>query len=224
MGTRTAILVVSLVALSPAYEVRAEIASTSGTVAVEPNPHAAPADDVIFVFTEQRSVAFVSTQPLEFGSIAPGTLIDSHYLQFDPSSPSGVVGAGSVTFDGPILGVATSTDSLTVNLSPDVDSTSDVYFGLEGEIGPYPPGADPGARGLGSPEDDLVITIGSPILVVDSLEIPEGAPGNVDGLRVFTASAAPVPIPSLNPMGVALFGGLVVAVAGLALRRRRGAL
>ena len=41
------------------------VVSTSGTVLVEPLPHAEPANGVIFVYDEQQSVPFVGSQPLE---------------------------------------------------------------------------------------------------------------------------------------------------------------
>lgn len=170
------------------------VVSTSGTVVVEPMPHAEPANGVIFVYDEQQSVPFVDSQPLEFGTIAPGTLVDSHYVQFDPVTSTGSVGIGSISFDGPILGLATATGSLTADLSPAVTGTSDTYFGLENLLGPYPTGAVASARGLGSPEDDLIVNLGSTVLTIDSLQIPAGGGGNLDGFRVFTASqASPVP-------------------------------
>lgn len=204
-----------LVVLGAGSEAAAAIVASDGSVAIETSPHAPSTDGVIFAFDEQRAVAFVSTQPLEFGSIAPGTLVDSHYVQFDPASPSGLVGSGSISFDGPILGVATSTEALTADLSPDVTATSDVYFGLESSIGPYPAGAIPSARGLGSPEDDLIVNLGSQVLEIDSLEIPPGGAGNVDGFRVFTGSQVQ-PAPTLASP---LILGILIAAMSLGLLR-----
>ena len=181
------VLSLLLVPLVVAYA-SAGVLSTSGTVSLHTTPYPPEDDDTIWVFKEQSAVAFVSTQPLDFGSIAPGTLVDSHYVQYDPASPTGFVGSGSITFDGPVLGVITLTSKLNADLSPDVSATSDQYFGLEAVLGLYPTGANPSARGLGSPEDDLGITIGSPTLDIESLEIPSGAGGNLDAFRVLTES------------------------------------
>ena len=162
----------------------AAITSTSGTVVFESNPFPPAADDQVFVFDEQQGVPFVGTQPLDFGSIPPGTLVDSHYIQYDPLSYPAFVGTGSVTFDGPIIGVITTSANLYAGLSPEVSGTSDTYFGLEALLGPYPTGVFPTDRGLGSPEDDLIFEIGSNTLTVESLDIPVA--GNIDCIRVIT--------------------------------------
>jgi len=128
----------------------------------------------------------MSTQTLDFGAIASGVLVDSHYVQFDPVTSTGDVGTGSVTFDGPIVGLITRTGKLIADLSPEVVGTSDSYFGLETLLGPYPTGADPSARGLGSPEDDLIFTLGAHSLTVELLSIPAGGDGNTDAFRVLT--------------------------------------
>jgi hypothetical protein len=190
-------LLATLAVLAVTHPAAGRVVATSGTAAIEPDPHAEPADGVIFVYDEQQDVAFVSTQPLEFGAIVPGTLVDSHYVQFDPVTATGSVGMGSISFDGPILGLATSTAALTADLTPEAPGTSDSYFGLESTLGPYPTGAVASARGLGSPQDDLVVTIGSPVLTINSLEIPLGGGGNLDGFRVFTAARSEtVPTPA----------------------------
>lgn len=169
----------------------AAILSVSGTISIESNPYPAPSDTVIFVFDEQRGVAFVATQPLEFGTISPGTLVDSHYLQFDPAAPTGSVGAGTVTFDGTIIGIITATNSLNADLSPDVTATSDSYFGLEDTLGTYPTGSPAANRGLGSPGDDVSNSVGLSTLTIDSLDVP--TPGSLDGIRVLTLSTIPIP-------------------------------
>lgn len=170
----------------------ATIIATSGTVALETSPFPPASDGVIYAFDEQQSIVFVSTQPLDFGSIAPGTLVNSHYIQYDTASPTGSVGPGSVTFDGAILGVITSTANLTADLSPDVIGTSDTWFGLETTLGaPYPAGA-PGTeafRGLGSPMDSLTVVLGSNTLMINGLDIETA--GALDGIRVLTAIPEP---------------------------------
>ena len=186
----------------------AAVVSTSGSVSFEASPYPSASDTEIFVFDEQQSVAFVASQPFNFGGVSAGTLVNSHYLQFDPVSISTVtVGMGTVTFDAPILAVITTTDFLNADLSPDVSATADQYFGLENTLGPYFQGA-PGTeqfRGLGSPLDNLDITIGSNTLVIRSLEVPvEGA---IDAIRVLTA----IPEPAT---------ALLVLAGGLALARR----
>ena len=116
-----------------------------------------------------------------------------------------------MTFDAPILGVVTSTENLNADLNPDVNATSDSYFGLETLLGPYPTGANPNDRGLGSPEDDLAFILGENILVVNSLEIP--VPNNLDGFRVITAV---VPLPP----AVYLFGSGLLGLIGVARRKK----
>lgn len=173
-----ALMCVTVVVTGPAH---AGIISTSGTVAPETSPYPPPSDSTIFVFREQLAVPFDTAQPLNFGSIAAGTPVHSFYLQFDPASPTASVGTGSVTFAGPVLGVITSTNNLNATLTT---GNSDSYFGLADTLGPYPTGADPGARGLGSPNDDLIFSIGSNTFTVDSLDVPVA--GNLDALRVLT--------------------------------------
>ena len=189
------------------------VISTTGTVVIESSPYPPPSDTNIFVFNEQQGVEFVSSQSLDFGTISAGTLVNSHYIQFDPESPSGFINGGSITFDGIILGVTTSTAYLNQDLSADGAGTSDSYFGLSDILGPYPTGDDPSARGLGSPEDDIFVNLGTNTLVIDSLEIPGGSSaGNIDGFRVFTAV---VPVPA----AVWLFASGLIGLTGIANRR-----
>lgn len=158
------------------------VIGTTGTMVEETSPYPPAANATLFVFNEQHGVPFLAAQGLNFGSIPAGTLIASHYVQFDPVTPTGFVGMGSVTFTGEILGVITETNKLNANLGSE---TSDTYFGLADTLGAYPTGADPSARGLGSPEDDLIFTLGSKTLTVESLQVPVA--GNIDAFRVFTA-------------------------------------
>jgi hypothetical protein len=178
------LLTALILAVGPGSNAKAAITGTSGTVVFESSPFPLEADGQVFVFDEQQGVPFVGTQPLDFGSIPPGTLVNSHYIQYDPISYPGFVGMGSVTFDGPIIGVITTSVNLYTNLSPEVSGTSDTYFGLESFLGTYPTGDHPSDRGLGSPEDDLIFEIGENTLIVESLDIP--VTGNIDCIRVIT--------------------------------------
>ncbi len=187
----------------------AAVVNVTGTVVFENTPYPPESDNEIFVFNERQNIPFVESQPLDFGSIEAGTLVNSHYIQYDPASPTGFIGTGTVTFDGPILGVITTTDNLNADLNPEVSGTSDTYFGLEMLIGSYPTGANPNARGLGSAEDDIIFTIGTNSLVIDSLEIP--VRGNLDGFRVLTA----VPLPP----ALWLFGSACAVLYGLGRAR-----
>lgn len=179
------------------------VVGTTGTVVIESSPFPNQSDTEIFVFDEQQGVAFLDSQSLSFGSIAAGTSVNSHYVQYDPASLRASIGSGSITFDGQVLGVVTATEFLDQDLSADGAGTSDTYFGLAGLLGAYPTGAIPGDRGLGSPEDDLIVNLGSNTLIIDSLEIPIA--GNLDGFRVFTAV---VPIPA----AFWLFGSALVCL------------
>ena len=111
----------SMLVAGPAF---GAVVGTTGTAVLDTSPYPAPSDDQIFVFDEQQGVAFVASQNLNFGTITPGTLVNSHYVQYDPASPSGTVGSGSITFNGPIIGVITSTRNLTRDLSADGAGTS----------------------------------------------------------------------------------------------------
>ena len=195
----------------------ASIVSTSGTVALDNSPYPGPSDTQIFAFNEQQGVIFVNSQTLDYGSIAPGTLVNSHYVQFDPVSQFGTIGAGTITFDGIILGVVTSTEFLDQDLSADGAGTSDSYFGLFDTLGGYPLGADPDARGLGSPDDDLVVGLGTHTLSILSLEIPNNRLtfDNIDGFRVFTSV---VPIPA----AAWLFGSALGLVVWIIRRKQPG--
>jgi len=207
-----AILIALLTMTSP---VTAAVVSVTGNIALETNPFPPSSDTMIFVFDEQQGVVFVESQsPLDFGSITPGTLVNSHYVQYDPeSSNGGSVQGGIITFDYPIIGVVTRTNGLNKNLSDDGAGTSDSYFGLADLLGPYPTGSNPGDRGLGSPEDDLVINIGSTALEIESLQIPRSVGNNIDGFRVFTAV---VPVPA----AAWLFGSALCLLGWL--RRQMG--
>ena len=165
---------------------QASINGTSGNMLYESNPYPGASDSNIFIFCEKSSIPYVSTQPLDYGDIHQGTLVDSYYVQYDPASKTGTVGSGSVVFNQPILGVMTSTNNFTANLNPDVNSTSDRYFGIEDTHGPYPTDAYPEFRGLGSPDDDLEFTIGDNTFTVLSLEVP--LDNALDAIRIFTAA------------------------------------
>ena len=192
----------------------ASIISTGGAVVLTTTPHPSASDTEIFAFDEQQSVMFVGAQTLDFGSIAAGTLVNSHYLQYNPVTPTGSVGFGTVTFDGVILGVITSTANLTSSLSPAASGTSDTYFGLESTLGAYPAGA-PGTeqfRGLGSPLDVLTINLGTHTFIINGLDIE--TPGALDGIRVLTAVPA---VPEPHGIFLACLGVFGV----LATRNRR---
>ncbi len=202
-------LMAAMIYVTPAF---GAVVSTTGTIVIEPSPYPAPSDTNIFVFNEQQGIAFVSSQLLDYGTISEGALVNSHYIQFDPVTPSRLISGGSITFDSVILGVVTLTDRLNQDLGS--AGTSDSYFGLFDSLGAYPTGDDPAARGLGSPEDDLTINLGTTTLVVDSLEIPGGtSAGNLDGFRVFTAV---VPVPAT----VWLFGTGLIVLIGIARRKK----
>jgi hypothetical protein len=193
------------------------IVDTTGSVVIETNPYPLPSDTEIFVFDEKQAIEFVSSQSLNFGSIAAGTLVNSHYAQYDPESPTGFVDGGTITFDGAVLGVVTATPFLNQDLSADGAGTSDSYFGLSDALGPYPTGDNPNARGLGTATDELVIELGSDTLGIISLEIPPGGEGNIDAFRVFTAFS-PTEVPS--PPVAWLFASGILGLTVTALRKR----
>lgn len=191
-GPLPALMMLAAASVMAGQQALAAVIGTTGNIVLETSPYPPESDTQIFVFDEQQAVPFVASQSLDFGSIAAGTLVNSHYIQYDTESGSGSTDGGIISFDGPVLAVITSTEFLDEDLSADGAGTSDSYFGLADTLGPYPTGANAGARGLGSPEDDLMVSLGSTSLTIESLQIPGSGANNLDGIRVLTA-VIPVP-------------------------------
>jgi MYXO-CTERM domain-containing protein len=150
----------------------------------------------LFAFRETQYV-FLS-QPLTIDEPTPttipaGTPVTSYYVAFDPSNSKDVV--GSVTFPNPILGVMTSTSSLT---DSDLLGNSTATY------------LNPGLRGL-EPGVDSVSVAGSTLSVDFSAESPG------DYVRVVVVGTPP----TVPAVGIVALTGTLSALGALALRRRR---
>ena len=121
----------------------------------------------LFALDEMQNVTLASA----VAGIAAGTVVDSHYVFFDPvNSPASSV-IGNVTFDGPILALITGTSAL---------AGSDGIFGNANVN--Y---LNPNNRGLEGP--DTASFMGNQVFV----NFVATSPG--DYIRVLTASAVPEP-------------------------------
>ena len=160
-------------------------------------------DPNLYAFDEVQGYAL--TSPLTVtgpdGSVIAlptGTVLNSHYVEWDPSLEGRGRADITVTFDGPILGVIVARQGLVA---------TDAEFGAD-----HVEYRNDGPRGLEQPGDTFTIA-GNTI----SLNVFARAP---DGFRVFTlaAPAAPVPVPAAGWMmaaglaGAARLGGLRVRV------------
>lgn len=141
----------------------------------------------LFAFDEQQSVTLLSA----IGGLAAGTVVNSHYVFFDPG-PSRR-GIGYVDFDGDILGVLDNkadmdlTDALLGNANVNYVSVN--------------------LRGLEDPDSFNIV--GNRL----NVNFRASSPG--DYVRVLTAAPA-VPEPSTWAMMIGGFG-----LVGGAMRRRR---
>ena len=219
---KTAAIVTALVMVASLAQARAAV--VSGTITRTTNTDAAAgtfvllrpsaADPVIvggdvindpnlYAFDEVQGYAL--TSPLTVtgpdGSVIAlptGTVLNSHYVEWDPSLEGRGRADITVTFDGPILGVIVARQGLVA---------TDAEFGAD-----HVEYRNDGPRGLEQPGDTFTIA-GNTI----SLNVFARAP---DGFRVFTlaAPAAPVPVPAAGWMmaaglaGAARLGGLRVRV------------
>lgn len=141
----------------------------------------------LFAFDEQQGVTLLSA----IGSIAAGTIVNSHYVFFDPGRSRRAI--GYVDFDGDILGVLDSrsdmemTDALLGNANANYVSVN--------------------LRGLEAPDSFNIMG--------DRININFRASSPGDYIRVLTAASA-VPEPSTWAMMIGGFG-----LVGGAMRRRR---
>jgi hypothetical protein len=146
-------------------------------------------------FNEVQDFVLLSALAVRGGSIAAGTKISSHVVNFDPATSRRAI--GSVKFDSPILGVATTRNLLVASNylgRPDVTYSFVNASGLEG--------------------NDSVTFSG------DVLSFDLTASNPSDSFRVITAGrvsvAAAVPEPAVWAAMIAGFG-----LAGAMQRRRR---
>ena len=151
----------------------------------------------LYAFNETQKFKLTADLNLDSGMIKAGTVVSSHYVFFDPKRYTRQI--GYVDFDGDILGIASSFDTL---LATDVFGSDDVTY------------RSVSLRGLESPDTVAVDDTFSNRLNVDW---KAGSPG--DYVRVFTlAQVAVVPLPA---SGMLLLGGLAGAAGLRRLSKRR---
>ena len=163
-------------------------------------------------FNERQGVTLAGALAVDGGSIAAGTIVDSHMI-FLNGAGSGLLthgfgqdGGVQWTFSGTILGVMSDSNGT-------LEAASNSVLGA---LGTTYPGSF-GARGLeGNPFDNFNDDFYSFAGNVLTLGMRVTEPG--DWIRVVTASPAPVPLPAAGWMLIAGLGAL-----GAAARRRRAA-
>ena len=148
--------------------------SVTDSVVIKPIPadlsnNASP-DSVIQVFDERQGVETTTSTAIDDGPSGPGTIpagrYNSHIVHLDEGA--GTPLAGSVTFDGPIVGILKTKASL--------DAT-DVQFGFEGAGTTYDNGT---SRGLESAD---AYTISGNTFIIHAFNVA----GPIDNVRIITA-------------------------------------
>ena len=153
-------------------------------------------------FSEVQGFTLLSDLAVDGGSIAAGTIVDSHMIFLNSSGTTfirhGIGQGGPVqwTFDGTILGVMSDQRGT-------LEAASNSILGALGTA--YPGGF--GARGL---EGNDFYSVAGNVL---SLGMAVSEPG--DWIRVVTQAPAPVPLPAAGWLLIAGLGAL-----GAAARRR----
>ncbi|MBW2596394.1 MAG: hypothetical protein JRC93_10545 [Deltaproteobacteria bacterium] len=178
--------------------------STSGTAPAIISAPTDAIDDLVTNtgmegFNEAQGVTTTVLHTIDGGSIAAGTLVDSHMIFLN--SLSGNLSHRNVvwTFDGEIIGVMSDyKGNFEANSTFELGASGTNYtVGIPSEVAPFP------ARGMESGDSYLV----SGNILTVSMGVSE--PG--DWIRVVTN---PVPVP-----GAVLLGMLGLSVAGVKLRK-----
>lgn len=203
-------------ALFAAASVQAAIVSSTGNVEVLTGAPASVVEGQLadadklrafnekqgFVLQQSLLVDYVSPLYTSAGFIAAGTVVDSHFLNFDvPANRPRTTRSGTVTFDGLILGLIFSNNYLDL---------SDPILGAVGTT--YPTGVE---RRFFNETGDLFTVTGGQLTFNFTSRVNNNG---IDQMRIVTASAAQ-PIP--EPGTLALFGLAMVGLVGTARLKRR---
>ncbi|MEM6445008.1 MAG: PEP-CTERM sorting domain-containing protein [Cyanobacteria bacterium P01_D01_bin.123] len=200
-GLRVCSLPLALAATTfVAQSASAAILTTTGDVAIAPNPVVAadyPNGSTIFAIAEAASIAFPAGVNLSLGTIPEGRLVDSYLLHYDPNPNVRTVVTGSIEFSQPILGYVWQSNRL--------DAT-DALFNAVMPVGT--------SRGLENRDlNASALAIGTSII---DLDFRAGSTG-IDNVRVFVAAPEPATTAGLATLGVLGFGAICK-------RRRQAAL
>lgn len=150
----------------------------------------------LYVFDEDQNIFLTEDLQVDVGDAIPsGSTVASHYIFFDPATPTSLT--GTVSFDSEVLGIITSTDTL---FSSDFLANTGVTY------------LNPLARGL-EPNDS--VTISGPNQI--TLAVTANTPG--DYVRVITAFSPTAESQSTPEPGGLL--GLLLVGLGLGLKGRR---
>ena len=155
-------------------------------------------------FNEVQGFTLLSDLAVDGGSIAAGTIVDSHMIFLNSTGLTSIrhgIGQGGPvrwTFDGVILGVMSNANgSLEVASSKFLGAPSTFYPGIQG--------------GRGFEGNDFYSIAGK------VLNVGMGVSEPGDWIRVVTQAPAPVPLPAAGWMLIAGLGALAAAA------RRRAA-
>lgn len=143
----------------------------------------------LLAFNERQDVELLAPLPLRPGVVAgPGSVLSSHYVAFDPDSPSTI--EGLVDFDEPVVGILSG---------PQLAGTN-ALFGLPGTTYVTP-------QGIGPDPNDEIRVVGQQLRRV-LIEFAANSPG--DHFRVLTGTVVPEPAAWM----LVVLGSLTAATRG----------
>jgi len=194
--TFRSIVVVTALLAGSAVSAASITASNGGTVIAAPAMVGEddPINTSIQAFNEGTGVFLAAALGVDGGSIAAGTLVDSHMVFLNSDGQTRIEASATFTFDQVILGIMSSQNGANLFLSDNIVNGGTTYL----------PGGYGNNRGLES--NDSVTQNGLYSLDFDLIVTEPG-----DWVRVITASAAPVPVPAglvLLPTGIAAFAAM----------------
>jgi hypothetical protein len=163
------------IALGATSAAAAIVATAPAFVQVVAPPSVAPgalsSNVNLFAFNERQCFPLPVTVATDTGNIPKGTLVSSHFLHGDAVTT--LLLDGRVLFDGPILGVISSSAGL---------DASDATCGLPGTV--YPTGFGPRGLDVGQPDAYAIIAGGFGIAA--RMNVPPPPASFLDQIRVIT--------------------------------------